>query len=311
MSYNKMKFYVGVFSVLFFIGLISVFLLIMQKKGFFDEYNRYYFKTKNAQTFYIGMPLRFSGFEIGNISNMILLNNAEVKIVIKVKKMYKEWITRDTKLIINKPLIGSPTIDIVTESKLFVLRDGEEIRHVFIKDDIDDIIAKLLPIVKKLQKIVDNVEVATHKIASSDGTIGKSIKNLEKFTAKLASDKAFFTLLTGDKNSTKSFNDAIKSSKNVMIGVNDTIKEANKTVVELQKRFLPPFIGSANDLEKIMRDVRRKLRRLDKVVGELSSSRSDIRRLKKDIRVNMHKTGKIIDRAGRILKSSKPKVQLP
>jgi ABC-type transporter Mla subunit MlaD len=284
----------------------------MQKKGFFDEYAYYYFKTKNAQTFYIGMPLRFSGFEIGNISDMVLLDDAKVKITIKIKKIYKDWITKDTKLIINRPLIGSPTIDIVTKSKMFVLNEGEEIKNVIIKDDIDDIIAKLQPIVKKLQKIVDNVEVATNKLASKDSTINKSLKNIEKFTAKLASNKPFLTLLTGDENSTKSFNEAIKDSKTTMKNVNRTLEEVNGSVVKLKNEFIPPLIGSAKDLKKIMEDIRKKLRKLDKIVDEISASRKDIKRLKKDIRINMHKTGKIINKVDRIInKSPKPKVELP
>jgi ABC-type transporter Mla subunit MlaD len=285
----------------------------MQKKGLFDEYNRYYFKTKNAQTFYIGMPLRFSGFEIGNISDMVLLDSADVKITIKIKKIYRKWITRDTKLIINRPLIGSPSIDIVTKSKVFILNDGDEIKNVFIKDDIDDIIAKLLPIVKKLQKIVDNIEIVTNKIASEDdGSIGKSIKNIEKFTNKLASDKGLLTLLTGDSNSTESLSDALKGTKDMIDGLNDIVEELNATALGVHKEFLPPFVNSAKSLDEIMLDIKRKLRRLNKVVNEISSSKSEIRRLKRDIRVNMKKTGRVIDKVDRVFrKSSKSKVELP
>jgi ABC-type transporter Mla subunit MlaD len=306
-----MKFYVGLFSIVFVLGLVFIFWLIMEKKGFFDKYNRYYFITQNAQTFYIGMPLLLSGFEIGNIESMKLLDNSKVKIGIKVKSRYQEWITRDTKLIINRPLIGSPTIDVVTKSKIYPLMDNQEIKRVIIKDDIDDIIAKLQPIVKKLQKIVDNVEIATNKLASKDSTISRSLRNIEKFTAKLASDKPFLTLLTGDENSTKALSIALANSSDVIDNLNGVIKEANSTIAKTEDRLLPPLFDSAKALKEILLDIQNKLSRLNGVVNELSSSRKDIKRLKRDIRVNMHKTNRVINRVDSIFKNPKPKVELP
>ncbi len=311
MPYKRMKFYVGVFSILFVAGLISIFLLIMDKKGLFDKYSKYYFITKNAQTFYIGMPLLLSGFEIGNISNMRLLDNSKVRIDIKVKEKYKEWITKDTKLIINRPLIGSPTIDVITKTKISPLKNNQEIKTVIIQDDIDDIIAKLQPVVKKLQKIVDNIEIVTNKLASKNSPINKSIRHIEKFTAKLVSDEPLLTLLTGDKNSTVAFSSAIESSKDVITLLNGTIKEANSTIAQTKDKLLPPLLDSANALKEILLDIQNKLKKLDGVIDEVSSSKTDIKNLKRDIRVNLHKTNKIINRVDSIFKSPKSKVELP
>ncbi len=312
MPYSKIKFYVGLFSILFLIGLSFVFVMLMEKKGLFDEYNRFFFKSKDAQIFYIGMPIKLSGFEIGNIEDMRLLDSAKVKITVKIKSLYRDWITKDTKLIINRPLIGTPTIDVITKSKLHPLEENEEIEDVIIEDDIDDIIAKLQPIVSKLQNIVDNIEVATNKFAKEGSPINRSIKNIEIFTKKLASDKPFLTLMTEDKNSTDALISALNESKDIMRNLNLTIKEANATVSDTRKGVIPAVASSAKDLQKIMRDVRRKLSKLDGVVRELSSSKKDIKRLKRDIRVNMHKTNRVIRKIDRTIgKTPKSRIELP
>ena len=95
MPYHRMKLYVGIFVTLLIISVAGLFYFIMDKKGYFDDYVTFYFKTNNASDFFVGMPVNYSGFEIGTITKLELTAMGEVKVALKVKE-------RDTRKTINR-----------------------------------------------------------------------------------------------------------------------------------------------------------------------------------------------------------------
>ncbi len=103
----------------------------MDKKGFFDDHINFFFTTSNASSFFVGMPINFSGFEIGAITHLELTDKGEVKITFRIQERHHKWICEDTLLMLEKPLIGSPTITAITSLGYKELKKALSLKLLF------------------------------------------------------------------------------------------------------------------------------------------------------------------------------------
>ena len=92
MQYNKIKFAVGLFTIMFFVVTSAYVYLLLAEKGLFDKRYNYNFNTQSAKDFSVGMPLKFSGFNIGVIDNISLKDDGTVSIVFSVNEENKKWL---------------------------------------------------------------------------------------------------------------------------------------------------------------------------------------------------------------------------
>ncbi|MDH5465188.1 MAG: MlaD family protein, partial [Thiovulaceae bacterium] len=116
MRHNKMAVTVGAFilvtSLLFFLGVIYV----VSEKGIFEKKYYYTLMAESGEDLAQGMPILFSGFEIGTVINMDLDDDGRVKLQIEIPEHQLRWVKSDSKFILDKPLIGSAKIMVITEN---------------------------------------------------------------------------------------------------------------------------------------------------------------------------------------------------
>ncbi|MDX1295091.1 MAG: MlaD family protein [Sulfurimonadaceae bacterium] len=298
MPYHRMKLAVGVFvialSALFFV-LIYV---ILEKKGVFEETLSFNFNTESAEALYIGMPIRYSGFEIGNINNIELTERGTVHVLFDIKKEHAKWIRMNTLLRLEKPLIGSPTIDVLTSLEHPELIPGSTLKMV-VQDDINDIITKIEPVINDLQNIVVSVNQMTEKLASEEGNLFMTLENLKSYSDQLVEDDALLTTLTGDANSTESL-------KATLAETEATVKEINTMVTELHDNVVTPSEATMQQLDTILADIINKLDTLEGTIDAIGSYDKDLIELKGDIRSGVQKTTNLIDQVSGMLGEDQP-----
>ncbi len=112
MTQNKMNLAVGLFMVSIFL-LLSIFIyIVLKEKGTFDTRQTYRFTTQSADYFHVGMPLKFSGFKIGEIDAISLKEDGSVNMNFSVKRENTKWLNEGSMLMLMKPLIGSAHIEL-------------------------------------------------------------------------------------------------------------------------------------------------------------------------------------------------------
>ncbi len=215
MQYNKMRVAVGLFVISLIVVIVTFLYFLLEEKGTFEERYDYYFYTNSANSFNIGMPLKFSGFSVGVIDKISLEDNGLVKMTFSVTQNNKKWIARDTSLLLKKPLIGSPHIEVHTKVGNTPIDEGS-ILEIRMSDDINDMITKLEPAVDNIINIIRVLENISKKLSSDDSDILQTFKNINKFSAKLARDDSILTSITGDAKSSKDFIDALSQTKNII-----------------------------------------------------------------------------------------------
>lgn len=304
MTYNNIKFKVGFFVLFLLINLSGVAYYILLKKGAFDKRYNYSFITFSAHSFSVGMSVKVSGFAVGRVDEIKLLDNGNVKFTFSVDKENQKWISKESLLMIRKPLLGSPLIILYSAIGNPILKDGSTL-DVIINNDINDLVVSLEPIVKKIGNIVNSVDKITTYLSKDNSELMKIIKNLEEFTSTLVKDKSLLTSLTGDKKATDSFVKTINKLPHLINNFNDLSSDLNKDVLPLVSELI-------KELNIIAKDIASKLKSLDGVVNSVSSSDKDIVTIKEQIKTGISKTNQIIEKVDNLFQIGKnEKVVLP
>jgi len=311
MQYDKMKLSVGVFVITLFIVVVTFLYFLLEQKGTFDKRYSFYLNTPSASSFHVGMPLKFSGFDIGVIDKISLNNNGTVDMIFSVSEENRKWISQGTSLMLIKPLLGSPHIEVLSALGKAPLRAGSTIK-LELSDDINGMISKLEPAVDKITNILTNIETLTTTLANKDSDFTKTLHNIEVFTAKLASSDSLLTSITGDKASTKNLIASLNKTKQIMQEIHKLSKQLTQTTSTLDKKIIDPTSTTIKDVDAIMLDIKQKLDALDATVKAVGSYDNELVDIKEQISVGMQKSNQIIDKIDSLMQNdSDAKVTLP
>jgi len=272
-------------------GLIILITLIYLAigKGVFEKMHFYTLSSRSGEGFTVGMPVVFSGFDIGKVHNLELNDTGIVLIKIKIPDRHIKWIRSDSTFVLYRPLIGSARIVINTPDLNSPLLEKNKISEVSTINDINDAITKVEPVLEKLSKITDNIELLTRNLSNPKGNLNQTLENARLISSNFASKKSLVEMAVGDEESVKSFQDTLKKLKDISVNVDHIVQKVDKMA---DKTDLSVFgrEGTLSQVNAILKDVSSKLQKLDKSVDninnistEASEGVKDFRYLRSDI----------------------------
>jgi ABC-type transporter Mla subunit MlaD len=292
-----MKFTVGLFVLGLLFAIMLFFYILLKEKGSFQERYNFYFHTYSAASFYIGMPLKFSGFNIGTIDDIALQDDGSVNMTFSVNEKNRKWISKDSVLLLRKPLIGAPHIELFTALDNPLLETNSRLTLIM-SDDIDDMISKLEPAIDKVIHIINNIDTITSYIAKDDSELVLTLQNIRKLSDKLAHDDSLLTTLTGDKKATKNI-------INSLAKVNKIMNDIQKITATLHQDIVQPSSSAVHELDTILKDIKQKLNTLDGTVNAIGSYDKDLIHLKEQISVGVEKSNQIMDKIDSLMQNEK------
>jgi len=311
MHYSKMKLAVGIFVVALAITLTMLLFFLLQEKGTFDKRYTYYFNTPSADSFSVGMPLKFSGFEIGVIDDISLRDDGSVHMAFSVTQENQRWINESTVLTIKKPLIGSAHIEVSSGLEHTILAPKSTLK-ILISDDINGMISKLEPVVEKMTHIIDNIDKITSYLAKDDSDLMQTVVNINKFTKKLADDRSLLTSITGDKASTQALIHSLKQSDALVADMRKIMQSVNKLTHSLDEKIITPSALGIEELNAILKDVKEKLDAVDATVKSVGSFDGELIEFKENLDVSIQKSNQIMDKIDTLMQNdAKEEVVLP
>jgi len=295
-----MKFSVGLFVITLFILLFGVIFFILKEKGTFENRYTYHFITYSAEYLDVGMPLKFSGFNIGVIDDISLNDDGSVYVSFSVNESNRKWVSEGSILMSVIPLIGQAHIELHTSLGEPSLKDGSSLA-IHSSDSVNDLIQSLSPVVKKALNILDSIDIITSYLAQKDSELMQILENVNKFSAKLANDDSLLTSVTGDEESTKNIILSLNETVEIMKDIKKITNDISKITSSLDKTILDPASSSLNELNLIMKDVKRKLNAIDGTVNSIGGYDKELIELKDQISVGIIKSNQIIDKVDKIM----------
>jgi len=139
-----MRLAVGLFVLILLSAIFTFLYLLLDEKGTFDKRYSYGFNTDSASSFNVGMPLKYSGFNIGVIDKISLQDDGTVHMIFSVDENNRKWVTKESVLMLKKPLIGSPHIELYSAIDNELLDENSDLT-MLLSDDINDMVSKLEP----------------------------------------------------------------------------------------------------------------------------------------------------------------------
>ena len=291
-----MKLYVGTFVIALVLSTTIFGYLFLDKKGFFNQKFNYTMQTYSAASFHVGMPINFSGFNIGAISEILLEDDGLVTLHFSVDEAYQKWITDNSIMMLQKPLIGSAHLELHSSFGDQPLEENSLITLI-ITDDINSMVSRLEPAVDDMISIVANVESLTNQLIADDSPLLQTVKNVEKFTSKLATDDSLITTVTGDKTAAPSIVASLRSVEAILENIQDSSDHIDTKIID-------PINEVILQVDTILLDIEDKLKRLDSSVDDASDLTKQLDPLQEQIDYALAKSNQILDRIDAILSSS-------
>ena len=311
MQYNKVKLVVGLFVITLFIMIVFFLAFMLKEKGSFDKRYNFHFKSPTAEYLHIGMPLKISGFHIGVIDDISLKDDGAVLISFSVTQENRHWLREGSVLMSIKPLIGSPYIVLYTSLGSPLLKPNSSLMFI-VSDDINDLVSRLEPAIKKAANILNNIDIITTYLASDDSELKQILKNLNKFSKKLADNDSLLTSMTGDDNSTLSVIESLNQTTAIMKDLKKITDDISQITSSLDTDVVTPASSSIKEIEAILKDIMSKLDAVDGTVRAVGEYDKELPLLKEQIIVGIQKSNQLLDKVDSIISNkADQEVKLP
>ena len=310
MSYNKMRIAVGIFTIFTIVALGATVYFVLKYKGMFEKKYSYAFYAKSVENLNVGTPIKYSGFEIGYISQINLTYAGRAFVHFVVNKEHQKWINQSAYLQFKKPLLGESTISLISEANYPILSPNAILGYE-VQDDIDTLIAALRPVLGNVKDMIKNVDDLTKEISNPQGSFISTLGHIEKISAKLAKSDSVMEAMMGEDQSRKDIIQTIKSLKESMQEIQHITISLSKILQEVDHDIITPSKKIPRNINDILQDIKQKLKTLDNLVNTIGKSDQDVVLLKEQILLGIDKTNKLIDTINSIVEEEKHKVVLP
>ncbi|NTW07629.1 MAG: MCE family protein, partial [Syntrophaceae bacterium] len=223
---------VGLFIAGTTIIIIASLLLLAHKKDLFSRTYTFTLSSRSGDGLTEGMPVVFSGFNIGKVSTLELDDRGIVLIKIKVPERHVKWIKSDSDFILYRPLIGAARIDVITRNLKSPKLSEDQTVAMGTVNDINDAIARVQPLLVKITKIADHLEHLSFNLANPQGDLNRILGNAQKITTTFSTRKSLLEMAVADKESVQSVHEALKKIKDIAIKIDKMADETDQQIFD-------------------------------------------------------------------------------
>ncbi|MEW5965919.1 MAG: MlaD family protein [Pseudomonadota bacterium] len=202
---NKLHFKVGLFAAasLLLAGAFLVYLL--HARGFFEGSFHLQIAAASADNVAPGVPVVFSGIEIGQVTTLGLNEAGGIVIHATFLERNAKWLKENSTFTLDKPLVGgarirveSPDLDAppLPDNSTVLLQTSD--------------ISKEIPVlVERVKAILANVEHLTRK----DGEIVSTLANVQTVTGRMTGEYGVLEGVLGSPEKAKAVTDSLDKTR--------------------------------------------------------------------------------------------------
>lgn len=177
---NKLHFKVGLFAAASLV-LAAVFIVyLLHARGFFEKTFHLQLAAASADGVAPGVPVVFSGIEIGRVTTLGLNENGGIIIHTEFLSRNAKWLKENSSFTLDKPIVGGAKIRV----------DSPDLRAPALPDNAtmllltSDISKEIPALVERVKAILANVEYLTRK----DGEINATLANVKTVTGRMTGE---------------------------------------------------------------------------------------------------------------------------
>jgi len=315
---QKLELRVGLFLIIASVMIAASIGYVAYKKDFFANIHTLTLAAKSGEDLTEGMPVVFSGFKIGTVHALELSNDGSVLIKIKISDRHMKWLRTNSSFIVNKPLIGSARIVVVTDNLHSPILTSAQVPEVTNVSDISETIKQARPLLDKVNRIASNVEVITATVAAPEGSVQKMLAHTEKLMNNLAQKKSIVEMAIGNQESLDALYAAMKQTKDITSQVEGILQKADAMAAKTDAMVYGDE-GTLPIINKSLKDVLAKLQTLNitvdninKLSTDAAASTSDLKGLREQIDATVFSLNELVKEIEHKIPFKKaPEIKLP
>ncbi|MBN8779698.1 MlaD family protein [Thiobacillus sp.] len=307
---NKLHFKVGLFAAASLV-LAAVFIVyLLHARGFFDKTFHLQLAAASADGVAPGVPVVFSGIEIGRVTTLGLNENGGIIIHTEFLSRNAKWLKENSSFTLDKPIVGGAKIRV----------DSPDLRAPALPDNAtmllltSDISKEIPALVERVKAILANVEYLTRK----DGEINATLANVKTVTGRMTGEYGVLEGVLGSPEKARAVTDSLDKTR-ALIAKLDAMTAKTDQWLFAQDGMAEQTKASLAQVRLMLNDAQSSLKKADAVMAnavEISSNvkdgTQDIAKLRAEIDDAVRKANGLINEINKKWPFARePEVKLP
>ncbi len=314
---NKLHFKVGLFAAasLLLAGAFVVYLL--HARGFFEDTFHLQLAAASAEGVAPGVPVVFSGIEIGRVTTLGLNEAGGIIIHATFFERNAKWLKESSTFTLDKPIVGGAKIRVDTpDLDAPALPDNATVLLL-----TSDISKEIPALVERVKAVLDNVEHLTRK----DGEITATLANLQTVTGRMTGEYGMLESILGSPEKARAVTDSLDKTRALISRLDSLALKVDGMAGKAdQWLFAPDGVAEQTDaslaqIRLMLNDAQSSLKKADAMMtnavaisADVKEGTQDIVTLRAEIDDAVSKANALVNKINQMWPfASEPEVELP
>ncbi|MFP4169148.1 MAG: MlaD family protein [Desulfonatronovibrionaceae bacterium] len=282
-DFRKKEFKVGVFVLGVLACVVAVFVYVGVKKDIFAERIDFVILSSTGENIERGIPVRLSGFKVGQVEEVELASVDSVQIRIRILARYHKWFREDTRIILDQEgVIGNSYLKVVPGSRdTAKLEPGASITLSKIAG-VKELLAELDPVLEDLKVIVGNVRNITDQFLDPEGSMQTVLTNMQDITNRIRENEGLLYYMTEDPRPVEKIDTMLTRIDSLMLSMEGLANNATARVADLGP-IEEEFLGITKDSRELVQEFKGIREDVSPTLDNIQQISEDIRRTSKDL----------------------------
>ncbi|MHB1085804.1 MAG: MlaD family protein [Thiobacillus sp.] len=244
---NKLHFKVGLFAAVSLLLGAAFVVYLLHARGFFEGTYHLQLAAASADGVAPGIPLVFSGIEIGNVTSLGLNDSGGIVIQVGLRARNAKWLKQNSTFTLDKPLVGGAKIRI----------DSPDLSAPALPDNstmlllTSDISKELPALVERVKAILTNVEYLTRK----DGEMNAALADVKTVTGRMTGEYGMLEGLLGSPEKARALTDSLDKTRALITKLDGLALKMDGMAGKADQWLFAPK-GVANQMNEALAQIR-------------------------------------------------------
>jgi phospholipid/cholesterol/gamma-HCH transport system substrate-binding protein len=249
-------------------------LYLLYARGAFEPTQTLVLTADDSEGVSVGMDMTFSGFPIGRVRRIELVENGNVHIVVDVAQKDAHWLRETSVFTMVRGLVGGTNIRAYTGMLTGpVLPDGA-VRPVL----RGDATAEIPQLMATAREVLGNLSAMT----AQDGPLGSTLANVQSLTQKAQGPGGALGVLMGNEADARKVIATLERTNALLARLDGLAANADEQVFG-RDGVMPQVRATVVQLNGLLADTRSSLKKVDAVLAEAQAIGANAREASTDL----------------------------
>jgi phospholipid/cholesterol/gamma-HCH transport system substrate-binding protein len=262
--------------------VIGLALYGLYGRGAFEASRRLALQAADAEGVSVGMPVTFSGFQIGSVERLALTDDGRVRIELTIREKHARWLRESSSFTLEKQLLGSARIRVLTPNMRDPQLEDEAVRELVSRDAAEGI----PQIMARVNRVLDDVDA----LLRADSSLRKTLASLQSVAERINGQYGVLGGLTGSDARAKSMLDSISQLNSLLASANAAAARVEAMLAKSDERLfggggvLPEAQRALAQVNTLLSDTREGLKKADAMLASAQAAAADVKAVTSNVK---------------------------